>query len=301
MDEVKQQTTLEVVEKKIPRTDFLQNRTVIVKFLPRKVSKEVKDPKHIAYGGKLEGCFDFISPPRMRKDVLKNILTKEEKEGLEYLMGEGVNLSIYSNFWKGFGNDSLFPIRLGKEDLYLNLSVPEDYITYKVLCNSKMVATSQEQLEIRQYKYIIVDEYEDSKQEQERFSIKTKAYSLYDKIQKSSAKLRYTLHKFDKYTNPDQTFTFLRPETGKCLEKNPEKFIRIVGDDYFDLKVLLNEAFVLGVIQRMSGQYFTQDNDPIAQTDEDPNEYNAARFLSSPVGQEMRLQIQARVKNARET
>ena len=287
-------------ETKQIKTDFLVNETVIVKFLPRKVTKEIQDPKHIAYGGKLEGCFDYIAPPRLRKDKLQNILTKEEKEGLEYLMS-GVNLSIYSDFWKGYTKDSLFPIALSKEDMYLNLSVPEDYIKYKVLINNRMVATNREQLKLRgTYKYIIEKEEDSLKRDNDDLNTTEKAFELFGKIKKSKPAMRYILSKFDKYTHQTQKSDFLIAEIGKELKKNASKFVSIADDEYLATKVLLNEAFQLGVIERIDGQYFTHEREPISEKGVEPNEYNASKYLSSPVGQELRLSIQARVKNARE-
>ena len=68
----------------------------------------------------------------------------------------------------------------------------------------------------------------------------------------------------------------------------------------FGAKVLLNEAFTLGVINRMEGQYFTHEGDPICEKGKTSHEENAAAYLVSPIGQEERLKLQARIKNAKE-
>ena len=170
--------------KRVPTTKFLKNETVIVRFLP-KPSKEIKDPKHIAYGGKLEECYDYIAPPRLRKDKLKNILTAEEKEGLEHLMN--INLSVYSDFWKGYKKGGLFPIALGKRDVILQLDVPEQYIIWKVLlANESLIANSL--LEVRNkgsFKYVLVKEKDVEKVNEDRTNNKEKAYSLFGELKKS--------------------------------------------------------------------------------------------------------------------
>jgi hypothetical protein len=234
---------------------------------------------------------------------MKNILTREEKEGLEYLMGR--DLSIYGDYWRGYRKGGSFPIALGKDDTILDLSVPEDYINYKVLLNTNIVANSTQQLkdEYRgSYKYVMVKENEGTKVEEENISDKAAAYAFYSELSTSKDSLRYILRKLGKHTHATQEIGFLRKEVGKAIEipKDRDVILKIAGDKRIKEKILLEEAFTLGVIDRISNQYFTKEEEPIAGEGEEPNEINAARFLGSPVGQEMRLAIEARIKNARE-
>ena len=78
-----------------PSTAFLKAKVVKVQFIP-KPTKEITNPNHVAYGRKLEGTYDYISPPRLRSDRMKNILTDEEKEGLEFVSHE----TIYQGTWE---------------------------------------------------------------------------------------------------------------------------------------------------------------------------------------------------------
>ena len=281
---------------------FLKNETVIVQFIP-KPTKEITDPKHIAYGGKLEGTFDMISPPRLDKGRMQNILTNDEKEGLEHLMGR--DLSIYGDFWKSYRKGGMFPIALGKTDVTLNLLVPENYIIWKVLLNTRLVANSTDQLKNEwraSYKYVMVKENEGAKVEEDRINDKAEAYGFYSSLANSPDSLRYILRKLGKHTHSGQDLGFLRKEVGVAIEKPGDRavMLKMKEDKLFTEKILLEEAFSLGVIDRISDQYFTKENESIAGTGEEPTEHNAARFLGSPVGQEMKLAIAARVKNARD-
>ncbi len=282
-------------------TGFLKNETVIVQFIP-KPTKEITDPKHVAYGRKLEGTYDYISPPRLDKGKMKNILTNEEKKGLEHLMDR--DLSIYSDFWKGYRKGGMFPIALGKEDKHLNLSVPEDYITWKVLLNTNLVANSTEQLEKEHresYKWVMVQENETDVVEETRISNKAKAFAFFSEISQDADALRYVLRKLGKHTHSGQSGSFLRSEVGKQIEAgNSKQIVTFAEDKLFKEKVLLEKAVAFGIIDRLNGQYFTKENEPICGEGLEPDEYNAARFLGSPVGQEQRLAIEARIKNASE-
>ena len=283
-------------------TGFLKKETVLVQFIP-KPTKEIRDPKHIAYGGKLEGTFDMISPPRLDKGRMQNILTNDEKKGLEYLMDR--DLSIYGDFWRSYRKGGMFPIALGKSDVTLNLWVPEDYIIWKVLLNTNLVANTTNQLknEYRaSYKYVMVKENEGTKVEEDRINDTAEAYGFYSELANSPDSLRYILRKLGKHTHSGQDLGFLRKEVGKAIDNVSDRtlILKFKEDKLFKEKILLEEAFGLGVIDRISDQYFTKENEAISGTGDEPTEHNAARFLGSPVGQEMRLAIEARVKNARD-
>ena len=292
----------ETKEKKKVYTGFLQNKKVLVQFIP-KPTKEIRDPNHVAYGGRLENTYIHIAPPRLRKDKMKNILTDEEKAGLEHLMGR--DLSIYGEFWKGYRKGGIFPIPLGKEDLELDLSVPEDYIKWKVLLNSNLVANSKEDYKNKyreEYQFVIVDENESTAMGEESTNDKAKAFAFYTEYTNSSSVLRYVLRKLGKNTHARQEIGFLREQIGLAID-NPKDLgtiLKVAKDDYLKEKVLLEEAVILGVLDRISGQYFTKEKEPISGEGDIPDEDNAAKFLGSPIGQELRLAIEARVKNARE-
>lgn len=280
-------------------TGFLKNKKVIVQFIPRP-TKEIRDPKHIAYGGKLEGCNDYIAPPRLRKDQLKNILTKEEKIGLEHLMG--IDLSIYSDFWKSYKKGGLFPIALGKKKLTLNLSVPEDYIIHKVLLSNRtLIANSLDDVRKRgSYKYVLVDEGENEKVDQDNATNKTKAYLIFSEINTDKAKMRYILRQFGKNTNVSHEKGFLIGEIGKIIDSKTKMFIEIASDENLDTKVLMQEALRLGVIRKSGQEYYTAEGEPIADENESPTHEVAARFLNCALGQEMKFAIEARIKVAQD-
>lgn len=289
-------------EVKQPYVGFLKNEKVIVQFIP-KPTKEISDPNHVAYGGKLQGTYDNIAPPRLDKGKMKNILTNEEKIGLEFLMGR--ELSVYSDFWRGYRKGGMFPISLGKDDVTLDLSVPEDYIRWKVLLQSKLVANSLEQLknEHREsYKYVMVKENETDKADEDRVTDKAKAFAFFSSIMNSKDSLRFVLRHLGKHTHAKQELSFLVGELGKAIEVDKDRAIilKLSEDKLIKEKIILEEAFSLGVIDRVSGQYFTKKKEPISGKGDEPNEHNAAKFLGLPIGQEMRLAIEARIKNARE-
>ena len=129
------------------RTDFLENKIVSVKYISRE-SNGIKDIKHVAHGGLLNGAEIAIPAPTMDNGKMKNLLTNVEKDGLEHLLN-GVNLSIYGDFWKEGGEAytmGILPIYLSKDERRLDLSDPYDYIRFKVLQACPIVANSLDEV-----------------------------------------------------------------------------------------------------------------------------------------------------------
>ena len=90
--------------------------------------------------------------PRLSSGMYVNVLTDDEKACLEQIMNLEYNaLSIYKktdNFWDDSNDQAISRVRLTKQDNYLNLSDPEDYIRYKILlANKNYIAPSLEALQ----------------------------------------------------------------------------------------------------------------------------------------------------------
>lgn len=115
----------------------LQNKKIIVRHIHRE--GKVTDKRHLLYGGMVENATKtFTVPVIASTGSLKNVLTNDEKDYFENLLG--VNLSVHNkkdNYWHNY------QVRLTKSDTYLDLSNPEDYIKYKVLlANNTMICPS---------------------------------------------------------------------------------------------------------------------------------------------------------------
>ena len=122
----------------------LRKERVIVRFIPRS-NDNITDRKHVAYGGMMDGAVRGFTVPMLSNGSYKNVLTDDEKTYLEDILGLEVNgLSVYNkkdNYWDNY------LIRLTKQDTILDLSLPEDYIKYKVLlANKETVAPSMGKL-----------------------------------------------------------------------------------------------------------------------------------------------------------
>ena len=109
----------------------LRNERVIVRHIPKERGM-VTNPKHILFGGMAESATRTFVVPRLSSGMFVNVLTDSEKAFLEEIMGLEYNaLSIYKkvdNFWDDSNDNGISRVRLTKQDNYLNLADPEDYI-----------------------------------------------------------------------------------------------------------------------------------------------------------------------------
>ena len=235
---------------------------------------------------------------------MKNLLTKEEKEGLEHILG--TNLSVYGDFWKEMGKDGrkggayemgILPIFLGKDEMRLDKSDPYDYIKIKVLMACPIVANSLDEINHRATnKFVLTSASEAMARELDKVGNKVTAYKLYVKYEEDKQVLRYVLRNLGRNTNRSHKLDFLQSELHKELEKNPSLLCSIMGDEYLKTKVLLETCWEYGAINKIDKKYYTLDDEPISDGDS-PILDTAAKFLASNLGQEMRLALEAKLKH----
>ena len=287
------------VEKKdvLPSTVFLRDEIITVKYIKRE-SDYIKDPKHVGYGGLFNGSSIGIPAPTLDNAKMKNILTKEEKLGLEYILGK--DLSIYGPFWREeFTKGGMFPIFLNKEDTRLDLSNPKEYIMYKVLKSSPIVANSLNEVRNKAtYRFVLTSEGEQLSRDKAAVGNKVLAFEKYVEYKNNASVLRYILRNLGKYTSRGQNLEFLQVETAREIEKDPNLFVAITNDSLLATKVIIEEGVEFGVVVKRDSKYYTTDNQPLSEGDS-PTLDVAAAYLGNPLGQEMRLALEAKIKNAK--
>lgn len=291
--------------KKTVNTDFLENKIVTVKYITKETNG-IMDPKHIAYGGLLDNAKISIPAPTLENRKMKNLLTDEEKSGLEEILG--LNLSIYGDFWKEHDKHGhkgkayelgILPINLSKEGARLDKSDPYDYIKIKVLEQSPIVANSLDTIKNRATnRFVLTSESEKMQKELDKAGYKINAYKLFVKFEKNKDVLRYGLRNLGRNTSRNHEINFIHSEFHKELEKNASMVVSVLGDPFIKNKVLLETCFEYGAVQKKDKMYHTLDDAPICN-DGQPTLQNAAEYLSTNLGQELRLGLEAKLKLSR--
>lgn len=282
-----------------PIVNCLRNERIIVKHVPKETGI-VRDPKHILYGGMAEGAVRWLTVPRLTSGMYVNVLTNAEKSCLEEVMGLEYNaLSIYNkvdNFWDNY------QVRLTKQDNFLNLADPDDYIKYKVLlANKDLIAPSLQDLEDHPkatYQFVLIHENEESQASKKKMNATMQAYMEFGKIQENADILRIIIETIDgRPTSKNSKIEFLQEKVGKLIQADARLFVRVATDPLLSTKVLIKKAIEGGLISNRGGMlYLKADGTPLCGDNEEPTINIAAKYLNMPKHQELKFAIEAKLK-----
>lgn len=282
----------------------LQDKIVSVKFIPQ--SNKFNDPKHVLYGGMAEMSTFTVAVPKLRSGTFKNILTDAEKDYLEAAMGlpEG-RLNVYNktdNFWSNSTQDGISKVRLTKEGTKLNLADPVDYIKYKILlANKDLIASSMQELRDRPkatYRFVLISDTDTSADARNKRNVKTRCYTEYGKIEDKADVLKTVIETITgKPLAANTKLEFLQNKAWELIEEDPKIFLNVVQDPLLNTKVLIGKCIDAGLISKKANYlYLRSDNTPLCEGGEEPVLSVAAKYLNNPKRQELKLSLEAKLK-----
>lgn len=284
----------------------LRKERVIVRFVPSPTAM-VQRKGHILSGGMAENATRSFVVPRLSKTgMFKNVLTDSEKTFLEKAMGLEINaLSIYkkeNNFWDDSNPSGIGRVTLHKQDNYLDLSVPEQYIQYKILlANKDQIASSMEELENRPkatYQFVIISEGAEAQKNLSRMDITMECYTEYGAVKKDADTLRVIIEQLEKRpTSPNTKLDYLQNKINDYIQADPRKFYTVITDKYLPSKVLIKRATEAGLIGMKNNTYYLRkDGSPLCEMNEESTLNNAAKYISSIKHQELKFMLEAQLK-----
>lgn len=294
-----------VDEEEQPLISCLRNEKIIVRFLPKQTNL-VSNPKHVLYGGMAETATRTFVVPKLTSGLFANVLTKQEKDFLEDIMGLEPNaLSIYrkeDNFWDDSNENNICEVKLRKQDNYFDLSNPRDYIKYKILlANKDFIAPSLQALEDRPkatYQYVIISEGDETKKAKEGMTVIQTCYKEFGKIEDDADKLKLIIETMDGRPLAANTkLDFLQTRVNNLIQANGKMFLKIVTDPLLPTKVLIKKCIEHGLISKRGDYlYLRSDNSPLCENGEDPTMTVAAKYLNQPKHQELKFSLEAKLK-----
>ena len=288
-----------------PLVNCLKNEQIIIRYLPRQ-SRMVTNPKHVLFGGMAENATRTFVVPMLSSGRYVNVLTDSEKDFLEELMGLPPNaLSIYKkvdNFWDDANEAGISKVTLRKQDNYLNLADPEDYIRYKILlANKDYIAPSLQALQDSPkatYQFVIISEGDETKSAKDNMSATMKCYKEFGKIENDINTLRVIVETIDgRPTAPTAKLEFLQGRINALIQADSKIFLRVITDPMLSTKVLIKRAIEAGLISNRGNYlYLKSDNTPLCEVNEEPTLNIAAKFLNAPKNQEIKFALEAKLK-----
>lgn len=299
-------------EKKNGLKSCLRNEIIIVRKLPKKTGL-IKDSNHIMGDGMHDNAFRTYCTPKLDKsNTFVNVLTKDEKDYLEFVMGlEPNTLSVYKqpakeNYWSTSNPAKSGMVTLHKRDNRFDLSKPTDYIAYKILLmNKDKICPSWEEWEARPketYEFVIIRENQETQLSKNNTDITIQAVMKLGKIASDVDVLRLVVETMVGKKYGDRTTKeWLQTQALDLIKsqpKNARMFLNIVDDDNLDNKVLIRKCIAKGIVADRGGFLYIKDgNQPMCDAGEDPTINIAAKWLGKPKNQEVLFSLQAKLKS----
>lgn len=287
-----------------PLINCLKNEQVIVRYLPKQ-SRMVSNPKHVLFGGMAENATRTFVVPMLSSGRYVNVLTDDEKDFLEDIMGLPKNaMSIYKkvdNFWDDTNEAGISKVTLRKQDNYLNLANVEDYIRYKILiANKDYIAPSLEALETHPkatYQFVILTEESETKSARKGMTILMQCYTAYGKIEDDVDALRIIIETLTGITVHKNTKKeFLQTKINELIQSNSKMFLKIATDPLLQTKVLIRKCIESGLIAHRGNQYYIREGNVPMCEDGEPTLNVAAQWINLPKNQEIKLSLEAKLK-----
>lgn len=287
-----------------PLVSCLRNERIKIKHI-NKAGGIVSNPNHVLYGGMAETATRTFVTPILSSGAYKNVLTDSEKKFLEEEMGLEYNaLSVYkrdNNFWDSGGENSLARVTLQKQDNYLDLSDPKDYIRYKILlANKDYIAPSMQELEDHPkatYEFVIISEGDEVKNAGVKLSAKKQCYKALGSIGNDVDTLRVIIETLEgKPTSKNVKFEFLETRADELITADSKAFLKVVSDPMLNTKVLLKKSIEAGLVGKKGDGYYLKDGTPLCEMNEDPTLNIAAKYLNAPKHQDVKLMLEAKLK-----
>lgn len=274
----------------------LPTEKVEVKYIKRQKGI-ITDPKHIAYGGLLEGAYITLPPKRLRNGQYANVLTNDEKRYLEKVLALPEDgLSIYNktnNYW------GTLKVRIGKEGIpELDLSDPISYIQYKILMSyDDIVCDNIENVDRKPtYKFVIVRTGDIQRQTNKKLDLTKEAYKLLGKLEDNREAMIDFLRVVSIKVADDTSTDWLNGEVGKYMLENTTKFVTLLKDPSYPTRVLLTKAIASGEVVKKGMNYYTKDGESLSEPNTQSTLENVITYLESSVNQEYRLLLMSKVK-----
>jgi hypothetical protein len=237
----------------------------------------------------------------------KNVLTNSEKEYLEAAMGlEKDALSIYrrqDNFWDDSNPSGIGRVSLHKQDNFFDLSIPTDYIKYKILlANKDQIASSLQELEDHPkatYQFVIISEHAETKMNLSKMDATKRCYMEYGKIEDDKYTLRVVIELLEgRPTTPQVKLDYLQSKINDYIQRDPRQFLSTIQDELLPAKVLIKKGVEAGIIGKKNDSYYLkEDGSPLCEMGENSTLNNAAKYISSIKRQELKYSLEAKVKD----
>ncbi len=289
----------EIVLKKTAEELVLENREIVVKPIIRvhPFFKLGHDGEHT-----YSKCWkEYGLPVRLStRSYVDPFKSREEQHAFEEIYNLKPNdltpNNLYSKFW------GKFTIKMGKEEMTLNLSNPDHALMFRVMSVEPHFCPVNGDRDNIEYVYELIDERYAEENTIDIHQKKVDAYAALAKISKSEAKMKDILRLLEIDFPVNAGAKVLSSKLSGVIEqtekirgiKNITDFLTAVNDPQASIKLFVFDAIKAGEVKIDSGDYRLTENEELIGS----SLQKAVDFFSSVKNQEKKLLIQERIKNA---
>lgn len=202
-----------------------------------------------------------------------------------------------SKFWGEFN------VRIDKEGLTLDLSIPYDALVYRVLKVNDKFASENDDENVIEYEYKLVDERYEEEITSKNSVKKLKAYEYLFKIQDNKQKMVDTLRLLGVKLTDGVKIDTLKSKIVAIIEqagsvsdpklKNIDDFLVVMDDPQASIKLFVFECIDAGEVIIRNGEYrLTENNELIAKSLQ-----STVDWFNDIKNQEVKLLLEQRLKN----
>lgn len=266
----------------------------------------ITDPSHEAFFLCGTSTVNLTAPRNKITGELICPLTEEERNFFENKEISGMSfekgdLSPYNktfNYWKS----KEAKVRLGKDNVELDLANPYHYIRYKILlANTDIIAPSPDKaFSKKSYKFMIVEEnFQMAKRLTKTEKLK-EAYIFYGKIEDSVLEMETFLKVYGKKVPTTANKTWLQDKISEIIETDLDGFLQLAANKDRNVRLFIEDCVTNGIIIKENHKYFLQGGEKLSFKTDLPLIDNVVKFLTAPVNSDLYIELQERLKQTKE-
>lgn len=203
---------------------------------------------------KLIGCKDVLVPTLSKNLYPKVGLSPDKLKELEIEMGMVPgSLSLTSPYWKTLAQ----VVVPDSGEVEFDDDNPEDLIKVSFLKEKDFVANGFEELKTKpKAEYVLYSVLDEQKTKNKTNKKKADAFKKFYEL--SVPEMRDLLYLYG-VNNEEMDTESVEASLFEQVELNPSKFLEIVQDEDFKIKVLINKLVLVGILTRRGSSYIYED------------------------------------------
>ena len=123
-------------------------------------------------------------------------------------------------------------------------------------------------------------------------------YTEYGAVKSDKDTLKTIIEILEKRpVSPSVKLDYLQGKINEYIQADPRKFHKVITDEYLPSKVLIKRALEAGLVGMKNNTYYLRsDGSPLCEMGEESTLNNAAKYISSIKHQELKYQLEGKLK-----